>query len=119
MIENNGIWVAGGTVTAGSMAAGTGAVATNTAEGGTALTVDDIRVMVRDLVEELTSHAALLPDLDQTVTVARLAEQESAKEAPDKSRLSALLQLVTAGAGSVSGVAGAVEAIERVVQSVL
>jgi hypothetical protein len=119
VVENRGIWIAGGTVTAGAMAAGPGATATSTAGGDPVPNVEDIRRMLRDLVQMITANAAVLEDSEQTVTVARLAERESAKEAPDKTRLAALLQLVTAGAGTVSGLAGAVEAIERAVHAVL
>lgn len=118
-MENKGIWIAGGTVSAGAMAAGPGAAATNIAGRGPATDVEDVRQMLRDLVQTITANAADLEDPEQTVTVARLAEQESAKEAPDKTRLASLLQLVTAGSGTVSGLAGAVEAVERAIHAVL
>lgn len=119
MIENNGIWIAGGTVTADAMAAGHGAVANSSTGANAAPTLDDLRGMVHDLVQTVIANAAELDDPEQTVTVSRLAEQESAKEAPDKKRLAGLLQLVAAGAGAVSGLAAAVEAVERAVHSVL
>ena len=119
MVDNKGIWIAGGTVSAGAMAAGTGAKAINAAGPTPAVTVEEVRRLLKDLVAMVTANAAALEDPEQTVTVARLAEQESAKEALDKTRLAALLQLVTAGAGTVSGLAGAVEAIERAVHAVL
>jgi len=101
------------------MAGGPGAVANNSAGAVDAATLDDIRRMLQDLVEMVTAQAGALEDPEQTVAVARLAERESAKDVPDKKRLAGLLQLVTAGVGTLSGLAGAVEAVERVVHSVL
>ena len=116
-MENSGISISGGRVTAGAMAAGDHAVAVNQAAPASQATLEDLRQAVRELTR-LVAERAPSPDAPDLV-VARLAEQEVAREAPDKGRLMGLLQALSSGAGAVTGVAGAVAAVEKAVQAVL
>jgi hypothetical protein len=118
MAENRGISITGGQVTAGAMAAGERSVAVNTAGSGPA-TVEDLRAALRELARAVEGSVPELEDPQQSVAVARMAEQEGAKDAPDKSRLTGFLQVLASGAGAVSGVAAAVTAVETVLSSIM
>ena len=118
-VENRGISITGGTVSAGAMAAGDQAVAVNQADPTSEDTVEDLRQALRELTRLVADNASSLDDPEQALTVARLAEEEVAKEEPDKGRLSGLLQVLSSGAGAVTGVAGAVTAVEKALQAVL
>lgn len=116
-MENSGISISGGNVTAGAMAAGDHAVARNEAAPASDPGLEDLREAVRELTR-LVAERAPSPDAPDLV-VARLAEQEVTRETPDKGRLMGLLQALSSGAGAVTGLAGAVSAVEKAVQAVL
>jgi hypothetical protein len=120
-MENRGISITGGTVTTGAMAAGDHAVAVNEAAAAQQPALEDLRQALHHLtrVIEAGSTALDLPERSVAVAAARMAEQEGAKEAPDKARLSGLLSVLTSGAGAVSGVAAAVTAVEAALQALL
>jgi hypothetical protein len=118
-VENKGISITGGTVSAGAMAAGSHAVAVNQTGPPADATLDDVRQALRALTRLVADSASSLDDPEQALTVARLAEQEGAKEQPDKGRLTGLLQVLSSGAGAVAGLAGAVTAVEKALQAVL
>ena len=116
-MENSGISISGGSVTAGAMAAGDHAVARNEVAPPSEAALADLREAVRRLTQ-LVAERTPSPDAPDLV-MARLAEQEVARETPDKGRLMGLLQALSSGAGAVTGVAGAVAAVEKAVQAVL
>jgi hypothetical protein len=116
--ENSGISITGGTVSAGAMAGGDHAIAINDAGSVPAATLEGLRAALGDLTRAVQAGASSLDDPEQAVAVAQMAEREGAKGAPDAGRLRGLLQVLTSGAGAVSGLAGAVSAVEQALQAV-
>lgn len=113
MTNNSGISITGGTVNAGAMAAGHRATATNTTQQPSSVSLDDLRREMAALVDVLRTHASQLVDGERAVTVAEDAQQELAKDAPDKHTLLATLQKLASGVGSVGSLATAVAAIQQ------
>jgi hypothetical protein len=117
---NHGLIVSGsGTVNAGALAIGERARAVNkviqndVADHGR----DDLARRLSELVRELEKHSGEIPDgaelLDATGNVA----QELAKEKPSTFTVKALLAGIAAGAGSVTSVVTAVQAVKDAVQN--
>jgi hypothetical protein len=119
MDGNTGIAITGGNVSAGAMAAGPGATATNVAPGTLDGSLSDLRAEMVRLIEVLYTEAKGLTDADQTIAVAKLAERELAKEQPNKGSVLSLLQVLASGVGSVASLAGAVATIQQAVAAVL
>lgn len=119
MTGNRGISITGGQVTAGAMAAGDGATAVNQPEAASPATVEDLRAAIAELARAVEASVPQLEDPDQAVAVARMAEQEATKDAPDKRRLAGFLQVLASGAGAVTGVATAVTAVQTVLAAIV
>jgi len=116
---NYGVSISGGTVNAGAIAGGTAAVASSHGSPGQSISIEQLRRLMSDLAAQVSREADTLPDGDQAVTVAQLAEQEAAKERPDRSRLLAFLAVLARGVGSVASLAGSVVAVEQAVTKIL
>lgn len=116
MNTNQGIQISGGTVTAGAMAAGHGATATNAVPAAGPASLEDLRGELHALVELLRARADVPAD---QVTVAELAEREAARPQPDKGSLLSYLQVLASGAGSIAAVGTAVTALQSAVTALL
>jgi len=119
MNENRGIVITGGTVNADAMAAGEKSTAQSVTQIGTTPSLDNARSQMADLVEAVRARAAALEDGDQSLTVAKLAQRELAKQRPDKRSFLGLLESLASGVGSVTSLATAVTAIQQAVTAVL
>jgi hypothetical protein len=118
MEKNYGINITGGNVSAGAMAAGRDARATNISSTS-ADSLPDIRAGMSELLELLRGEADKLDRPEETIAVAELAERELGEDEPDKLSVLRWLKIVATGAGSVTSVAGAVTAIQQAVAAIL
>ena len=110
-MRNNSGLVVGGNLTAGAVAVGDHARASNVAGA-----VEQRRA---ELEEMITRHAA---ELDNAPVVQRAAadvETELAKKEPDKNRLQQLLDTITANARSVTGVVLAAEEARKAIMGLM
>jgi hypothetical protein len=114
-MENNGVWVTGGSVQAGAIAAGRNARASGSVHPSSPQTVDELRVQMAAVLEQLRSHSRDLEDSHATLTLAEMAQRELEKETPNKQSLLGTLSAVAAGVGSVATLAGALASLEQAV----
>ena len=112
MEKNYGINVTGGNFTAGAVAAGSHAQATNISASGS---LDDARATMQQLLELLNAHAGELERPDETIAVAELAKRELEGDKPDKGSVLRWLGLIASGAGSIAAISGAVSAVQQAV----
>lgn len=118
MTQNYGINVSGGTINAQNVAAGKKARATSvTAEPPASL--DAIRADMAALVEQIRANASSLKDSEQSATLASLAQQELAKDEPDKRTFLSLLQSLAVGVGTVGSLASAVSGMQHAVSALI
>jgi len=110
--RNDGISISGGNVTSTAMAAGRNARATVNAGGDVVVAAHpDVAPLLQALVAALGEHAAELPAA--SVEAGEEVATELAQPEPSRSRVKELLARVTEGAGSVTAVAGAAEALRK------
>jgi hypothetical protein len=114
MNKNYGVSITGGTVNAGSIAAGRGAVAVN--GGGNTALVEEARGRVEVLVGVLRKYADELDGPD-SVDYAQLVQGELEKAEPSKPKLLRWLARIAAGAGSVAAITEAVDAVRSTVEA--
>jgi hypothetical protein len=117
MDKNYGIHITGGNVSAGAMAAGDGARATNISS--TPDSLPDIRAGMAELLALLHAQADNLDRPDETIAVAELAERELGSDEPDKLSVLRWLKIVASGAGSITAITGAITAIQQAVAAIL
>lgn len=116
MEKNYGINVTGGNFTAGAVAAGDHAQATNISATGSLV---DARTEMQQLLELLNAHAGELARPEETIAVADLARRELDGDEPDKASVLGWLKLIASGAGSIAAMSGAVSAVEHAVTALL
>jgi hypothetical protein len=116
--KNSGITISGGTVNAGAMAAGKGAVASNVAAGASESALADIRRSIDQLAEELRAKVSELDDPDQAIAIADLARNEAAKKSPNKGTLLGLLKTLTVVVGDVASFGTSVASIVSAVSTI-
>jgi hypothetical protein len=110
--RNDGISISGGNVTSTAMAAGKNARATVNAGGDVVIAAHpDVAPALQALVAALGEHPAELPPA--AVEAGGELATELAQPEPSRSRVRELLASLTEGAGSVTAVAGAVEALRK------
>ena len=117
MEKNYGIRISGGHVSAGAMAAGEGATATNIS-AVSADSLADARAGMAQLLELLRTHSERLERPDEAIAVAELADRELAKDEPDKVSVLRLLELIASGAKSIASIGGAVTAVQQAVSAI-
>ncbi|NIK57329.1 hypothetical protein [Kribbella shirazensis] len=117
MEKNYGIRISGGQVSAGAMAAGEGATATNVS-AVSAGSLTEARAGMAQLLELLHAHAERLDRPDEAIAVAELADRELSKEEPDKVSVLRLLELIASGAKSIASIGGAVTAVQQAVSAI-
>jgi hypothetical protein len=117
MEKNYGIRISGGHVSAGAMAAGEGATATNIS-AVSAGSLADARAGMAQLLELLHANSERLERPDEAIAVAELADRELAKEKPDKTSVLRLLELIASGAKSIASIGGAVTAVQQAVSAI-
>ncbi|WP_329002415.1 hypothetical protein OHA18_04775 [Kribbella sp. NBC_00709] len=117
MEKNYGIRVSGGQITAGAMAAGEGATATNIS-AVSAESLADARAGMSQLLELLHAQSERLERPGETIAVAELAEHELAKDKPDKKSVLRLLELIASGATSIATISGAVTVVQQAVAAI-
>jgi hypothetical protein len=115
--NNSGITISGGTVNAGAMAAGKGAVASNIA-GASEAALADIRQSLDQLAQELRVRASELDDADQALAVVDLARNEAAKESPNQGTLLGLLKTLGSVVGGVATLGSSVASIMAAVSAI-
>jgi hypothetical protein len=108
--ENRGIVISGGTVNIGALAQGSHAKASNR-QVVNAGPDEDLRALIRDLLTALREHDAELTDAPAASEAARELEQAQ----PDRSRIRALLDRITATAGPIADIAAAVAAVRSAI----
>jgi hypothetical protein len=118
MEKNYGISISGGHVSAGAMAAGEGATATNITSTPTG-SLSDLRAGMTQLLELLRAQADRLERPEEAIAVAELAGRELAKDEPDKVSILRFLEIVASGVGSIASLTGAVAAIQHAVGAIL
>jgi hypothetical protein len=116
--KNSGITISGGTVNAGAMAAGKGAVASNVALGTSEAALADVRRRLDQLAQELRTRVSELDDPDQTLTVVDLARKEAAKKSPNKGTLQGLLKTLTSVVGDVASFGTSIASIVSAVSTI-
>jgi hypothetical protein len=110
--RNDGISISGGNVSSTAMAAGKNARATVNAGGDVVVAAHpDVAPVLQALVVALGQHRAELPPA--AVAAGGELVTELAQPEPSRSRVKELLATLTEGAGSVTAVAGAVEALRK------
>ncbi len=115
MEKNDGIRISGGQVSAGAMAAGKHAKATNISAASTA-SLADARAEMAHLLDLLRAEPE---PPGQTVELAELADHELGKEEPDKGSVLRLLELIASGAKSIASIGTAVTAVQQAVGAIL
>ncbi|GAA0942806.1 hypothetical protein GCM10009554_35660 [Kribbella koreensis] len=116
MQKNYGIEIHGGAdVSAGAMAAGNKATATNISAVATD-SLANARTEMARLLELLRAHPE---PPDQAIEMAEDAEYELAKEVPNKRSVLRLLDLIASGAKSIASIGGAVTAVQQAVSAIL
>jgi Family of unknown function (DUF5955) len=116
---NHGVMITGGTVAAGAIAAGPHAVASNRADVAPTQSLDELRRLVEQLLQEVRDHASGLDDGEQALTVTQLTQKEVTKDSPDRGRVLAFLKVLASAVGSVASLATSVSAVEQAVSKVL
>jgi hypothetical protein len=114
MSKNTGIFVTGGTVNAGAMAAGTQASAVNVTQSAPR-DIAEFRAQLAQVLQEIAHSADQLEDGEQASVVGQLAAREAAKEHPNKDSLTGLLGSLAASVAAVVPLASAVGALEHAV----
>jgi hypothetical protein len=111
--RNDGISISGGNVSSTAMAAGRNARATVNAGGDVVVAAHpDVAPVLQALVAALGRHGAELSPA--AVEAGEEVAAELAQPEPSRSRVKELLATLTEGAGSVTAVAGAAEALRKV-----
>ena len=116
--NNSGIMITGGSVSAGAMAAGKGAVASNVAAGASEAALADIRQSLDQLGQELRARASELDDADQALAVVDLARNEAAKDSPNQGTLLGLLKTLGSVVGGVASFGTSVSSIVAAVSAI-
>jgi hypothetical protein len=112
MNRNDGISISGGNVSSTAMAAGKNARATVNAGGDVVVAAHpDVAPVLQALVAALDEHRPELPPA--AVEAGEELPTELAQPKPSRSRVRELLATLTEGAGSVTAVAGAAEALRK------
>jgi hypothetical protein len=116
--RNDGISISGGNVSATAMAAGKNARATVNAGGDVVVAAHpDVAPVLHALAVALAEHRAELPPA--AVEAGDDLATELAQPRPSRSRVKELLATLTEGAGSVTAVAGAAEALRKALDALL
>jgi hypothetical protein len=116
MEKNYGISVTGGRFSAGAVAAGKHARATNISATGS---LDDARTHMQVLLDLLRAHAEELDRPEETIANAELAQRELEADEPDAPSVLGWLKIVASGAGSVAAISGAVSAVQQAIAALL
>jgi hypothetical protein len=123
MERNEGVVVSGGSLTAGQVVAGRGARASATFSGNVGglhqVGRDEVARALDNLVAELRRHAAELPDGEELLDSTRAVGEELAKEQPNRRTVTAILKAIGEGAGSVTSVVGAAQALAAAVTAIV
>jgi hypothetical protein len=108
--DSRGVVISGGTVNIGALAQGSHAQASNR-QVVNAGPDEELRGQIRDLLAALREHGGELADASAVAEAAGELEQAQ----PDRSRIHALLDRITAAAGPVAGIAAAVAAVRSAI----
>nr|GID83577.1 hypothetical protein Ade03nite_25010 [Actinoplanes derwentensis] len=112
---NHGLIISGsGTVNAGALAIGEKAEAVNKVihSGLADRDSDDLAARLSELVEQLQKHAAEIPESEDLLAATENVALELAKDQPSKFTVKTLLTGIATGAGPVTSVVEAVQAIQ-------
>jgi hypothetical protein len=107
---NEGIVQSGGSIVAGNLAVGRGAVARGDVRAPAQET--DIAEALRALRDAVAQHGAGLADPSVVASTVDELQEEAEKEQPDRFRLRGLLELLSEAGQSVGGIAAAVTAVK-------
>ena len=116
--SNSGISISGGTVNAGSMAAGDHAVAysvSGTADGAQVLAA--LRASLAELAREVRERSPDLSDPARAESLVGLAEDEAGKEQPNLGLVRGFLEGLGAAVGSVATLGSSVASIVETVSA--
>ena len=116
MEKNYGINVTGGNFTAGAVAAGDHARATNISATGSLV---DARTEMQPTPRVAQRARRRTGAPEETIAVADLARRELDGDEPDKASVLGWLKLIASGAGSIAAISGAVSAVEQAVTALL
>jgi hypothetical protein len=121
---NEGIIVSGhGQLTGGAVAVGRQASAFNNAPAADARLqergLEEVRARLDELLRAIETHATLVNEPGVVRSAAENIASELAKEQPDKSLVTVLLDGLAANVRSVTGVIGAAEAMRAAVTAFL
>jgi hypothetical protein len=108
--ESGGIVISGGTVNIGALAQGSHAKASNR-QVINAAQDEGLHELIGDLLAVLREHDGELADAPAVQSAAGELEQAQ----PDRSRVRALLDRITAAAGPITDIAAAVAAVRQAV----
>ncbi len=122
--RNYGIQVSGsGQLHASQLAVGKGARlegnTSNVTTPSTLKDLDEVRRVLGAIVEQLRAGAPGLDDAPALAAVAESAQREAGKAKPSKAILAGLLDALMAGVAKVAALAGAVEAVQHAVSTLL
>lgn len=115
---NSGFYMSGGTVNAGSIAAGDHAVAYSVsghADPSQALV--DLRASLAELAQQVRDRSTELPDPAKAETLVDLANEEAGREQPDPGLLLGFLKGLGTAVGSVAALGGSVTSIVETVSA--
>ena len=115
MEKNYGISV-GGNLSAGAVAAGKHARATNISTGDS---LQAARTQMQVLLDLLHKHAGELPRPDETIDAAELARTELEADEPDTPKILGWLMTVASGAGAIAAISEAVTAVHQAIAALL
>jgi hypothetical protein len=112
--ESGGIVISGGTVNIGALAQGAHAKASNR-QVINAGPDEHLRELIRDLLTVLREHGGELADAPAVQSASSEAAAELEQARPDRSRIRALLDRITAAAGPIADIAAAVAAVRSAI----
>jgi hypothetical protein len=115
MRKNEGIIFSGGTQTVGQVVAGRNAhsyMRVGGTETGDSVRKEELSRKLDELIRLLQEHQNTLPEGMYLVGDARRIEAEITKPAPNKGKLSSLLQVIEAGTKDLASVASLVSSIK-------
>jgi hypothetical protein len=116
MWNNQGILITGGSLNSNVTAVGDHAHASNQGiMNGPSTSLEDAKHSVALLVKALEETRQYIPEADQVISTAGLLRSELDKPSPNRFTLKALLEAVTGVTSSITGVAGAAEAVRKAI----
>ena len=107
MDKNEGIIMHGGSISAHNIATGQNAVASESSSGDLVA----LRQRIDELLSQLKSHAAELPESSEVISAAETLAHEAAKPTPSRMTMKSLLGGIAEAGKTLSSVTAAVQAI--------